>query len=54
MSVSYKKPWNMLHDRDIKSDLKERTNLSDHTMKWLFHYENVNLSLVTQKGKNYG
>lgn len=47
MSVSYKKLWKLLIDRDMKKkDLEERAEISHFVMHKLNHGENVTIDVL--------
>lgn len=47
MSVSYKKLWKILIDRDLKKkDLEEMANVSHYTMNKLTHGNNVTTDVL--------
>ena len=49
MTVSYKKLWHILLDRDMKKkDLKEKADLSEYNMKRLAHDENVTIETLAK------
>lgn len=49
MSVSYKKLWKLLIDRDMKKkDLAAATNISTYTVNKLNHGENVNTNTLVR------
>ena len=52
MTVSYKKLWHILLDRDMKKkDLKEKADLSEYNMKRLAHDENVTIETLAKISK---
>lgn len=49
MSVSYKKLWKLLIDKDLKKkDLRESANISQTTMSKLLHNENVTTDILVR------
>lgn len=47
MTVSYKKLWKLLIDRDMmKKDLESAANVSHYTMNKLTHGENVTVDVL--------
>lgn len=46
MTVSYKKLWKMLIDRDLKKDLEEMASVSHYTMNKLTHGNNVTTDVL--------
>lgn len=49
MSVSYKKLWKLLIDKDMnKTDLRNATGLSTFTVAKMSRGENVNTSILTR------
>lgn len=49
MSVSYKKLWKLLIDKDLKKkDLAEMAHLSSFTINKLNHGENVNIDTLVK------
>ncbi len=48
MSVSYKKLWKLLIDKDMKKkDLEERAEISHYVMHKLNHGENVTVDVLS-------
>lgn len=49
MSISYKKLWKLLIDKDLKKkDLRESANISQTTMSKLLHNENVTTDILVR------
>lgn len=49
MSVSYKKLWKLLIDKDMKKkDLAEKANISTYTINKLNRSENVNVEVLVK------
>lgn len=49
MSVSYKKLWHILLDRDMKKrDLMEKANISDYTIRKLNRGDNVTTDVLVR------
>lgn len=47
MSISYKKLWKLLIDRDLKKkDLEDMANVSHYTLNKLTHGENVTTDVL--------
>ena len=47
MSISYKKLWKLLIDRDLrKKDLEDMANVSHYTLNKLTHGENVTTDIL--------
>ena len=52
MSVSYKKLWKLLIDRDMKKkDLAEKANISSYTLSKLNRGDNVNTDTLVKMCK---
>lgn len=49
MSISYKKLWKLLIDKDLKKkELREAANISQTTMSKLLHNENVTTDILVR------
>ena len=54
MSVSYKKLWKLLIDKDMKKkDLAEKANISTYTINKLNRSENVNVEVLVKCRSGY-